>query len=125
MLTRYVSLMIVALTIGCSQSQPFEYDLVVRGGTIFDGSGEPGVVGDVGIRGDQIVAVGNITGKSARTIDAGGLYVTPGFIDMHSHSETFRLLNGGQGPSFAFQGFTTEIYGETVSMGPPWRPAEE
>jgi N-acyl-D-amino-acid deacylase len=109
---------VVGLTIGCSPSQPPDYDLVIRGGTVFDGSGTPGVLADVGIRGDRIVAVGDIEGRAARTIDAHDLYVTPGFIDMHSHSETFRLLNGGQGPSFAFQGFTTEIYGETVSMGP-------
>jgi N-acyl-D-amino-acid deacylase len=113
-----LSLFIVALTSSCSESQPSDYDLVIRDGTIFDGSGARGVVGDIGISGDQIVAVGDIDGTGARTIDATGLYVTPGFIDMHSHSETFRLLNGGQGPSFAFQGFTTEIYGETVSMGP-------
>jgi len=100
------------------KSQLFDYDLLIRGGTVFDGSGNPGVVGDVGVRGDRIVAIGDINGRSARTIEASGLYVTPGFIDMHSHSESFRLLNGGQGPSFAFQGFTTEIYGETVSMGP-------
>ena len=100
------------------KSQLFDYDLLIRGGTVFDGSGNPGVIGDVGVRGDRIVAIGDINGRSARTIEASGLYVTPGFIDMHSHSESFRLLNGGQGPSFAFQGFTTEIYGETVSMGP-------
>jgi N-acyl-D-amino-acid deacylase len=113
-----LSLIIVALTTSCSESQPVDFDLVIRGGTVFDGSGSPGVVGDIGIRGDRIVAVGDIDGEGTRTIDATGLYVTPGFIDMHSHSETFRLLNGGQGPSFAFQGFTTEIYGETESMGP-------
>jgi len=113
-----LSLIIVALIISCNQSQSFDYDLVIRGGTVFDGSGAPGAVGDVGVRGDRIVAVGDVNGTGVRTIDASGLYVTPGFIDMHSHSETFRLLNGGQGPSFAFQGFTTEIYGETVSMGP-------
>ena len=120
MLSRHVMfmVMIVGLTTGCSPSQSFDYDLVIRGGTVFDGSGTPGVVADVGIRGDRIVAVGNINGNAARTIDASDLYVTPGFIDMHSHSETFRLLNGGHGPSFALQGFTTEIYGETVSMGP-------
>jgi len=110
--------LIVSFTIGCSPSESFDYDLVIRGGTVFDGSGAPGVVADVGIRGDRIVAVGNVNGNAVRTIDARDLYVTPGFIDMHSHSETFRLLNDGHGPSFAFQGFTTEIYGETVSMGP-------
>jgi len=109
---------ISTLIVSCSQSQPPEYDLVIRGGTLFDGSGTPGVIGDVGVRGDRIVAVGQVNGSGSRSIDASGLYVTPGFIDMHSHSEEFRLLNDGQGPSFAFQGFTTEIYGETVSMGP-------
>jgi N-acyl-D-aspartate/D-glutamate deacylase len=115
MLTRQLtlSLIIVALTIGCSESQPFDYDLVIRGGTVFDGSGEPGVVGDVGIRGDRIVAVGDINGKSAHTIDASDLYVTPGFIDMHSHSETFRLLNGGQGPSFGFSCSVVETKNST------------
>jgi N-acyl-D-amino-acid deacylase len=113
-----LSLIVIALTSACGESSPpVEYDLVIRGGTVFDGSGNPGVVADVGINGDRIVAVGEISG-GARTIDASGLYVTPGFIDMHSHSETFRLLNGGHGPSFAYQGFTTEIYGETESMGP-------
>jgi N-acyl-D-amino-acid deacylase len=104
--TRHVTLMvlIVSLTIGCSPSEPFDYDLVIRGGTVFDGSGAPGVIADIGIRGDRIVAVGDVNGNAARSIDARDLYVTPGFIDMHSHSETFRLLNGGQGPSFAFQG---------------------
>lgn len=113
-----LSLIIVALTSSCSESQPFDYDLLIRGGTVIDGSGSPGVVADVAVRGDRIVAIGEINGRGARTVDASGLYVTPGFIDMHSHSETFRLLNGGQGPSFAFQGFTTEVYGETESMGP-------
>lgn len=113
-----LTLIIVAMTTGCSKSQPPDYDLVIRGGTIFDGSGSPGVVGDIGIRADRIVAIGEINGSGIRTIDASGLYVTPGFIDMHSHSETYRLLNGGHGPSFALQGFTTEIYGETESMGP-------
>jgi len=112
------AVMMAGLLFGCSPSEPVEYDLVIRGGTVFDGSGAPGVAADVAINGDRIVAIGEVSGNAARTIDAGNLYVTPGFIDMHSHSETFRLLNGGQGPSFALQGFTTEIYGETESMGP-------
>jgi len=97
--TRHVAfiVLIASLTIGCSPSEPADYDLVIRGGTVFDGSGAPGVVADVGIRGDRIVAVGDVNGNAVRTINARDLYVTPGFIDMHSHSETFRLLNGGQG----------------------------
>jgi N-acyl-D-amino-acid deacylase len=112
------TIMCGALLAGCSPAPPSDYDLVIRGGTIFNGSGAPGAIADIGISGDRIVAVGQIDGSADRTIDASGLYVAPGFIDMHSHSETFRLLNGGQGPSFALQGFTTEIYGETESMGP-------
>ncbi len=104
-----------------------QYDLVIRGGTVFDGSGEPGVVGDVAIVDDQIVGVGSIEGRGANEIDATGLYVAPGFTDMHSHSDITRMLNGEQGPSFAYQGITTEIYGEVVSMGPlggkmDWQP---
>ena len=113
-----ITAMAACLAVGCSQPTEVEYDIVIRGGTVFDGSGSPGVAADIGIRGDRIVAIGDVAGAASRTIDASGLYVSPGFIDMHSHSETFRMLNGGQGPSFAYQGFTTEIYGETVSMGP-------
>ena len=106
---------LAAFAPGCAAP---EYDLLIRGGTVFDGTGSPGVVGDVAIRGDRIVAVGEVEGRAERIIEAEGLYVAPGFMDMHSHSEVARLLNGGQGPSFAFQGLTTEVYGETTSMGP-------
>ena len=109
------ALILVACALGCA---PPEYDLVIRGGTVFDGTGAPGVLADVAVRGERIVAVGELDGEGERTIDAEGLYVAPGFMDMHSHSEVSRLLNGGQGPSFAFQGLTTEVYGETFSMGP-------
>lgn len=95
-----------------------EHDIVIRGATLFDGTGSPGVVGDLAIAGDRIVAVGDVSGGGELEIDAEGLFVTPGFTDMHSHSEMYRLLNGGHGPSMAYQGFTTEVYGETTSMGP-------
>ena len=113
-----LTLILTAVLGGCSPPEQVDYDLVIRGGTVFDGSGSPGVAADIALQGDRIVAIGNVSGTAARTIDASNLYVSPGFIDMHSHSETFRMLNGGHGPSFAYQGFTTEIYGETVSMGP-------
>ena len=112
------SLILAALACGCSDPAPVDYDIVIRGGTVFDGTGAPGFVADIGIVGDRIVAIGELAGNGTRTVDASNLYVTPGFIDMHSHSETYRMLNGGHGPSFAYQGFTTEIYGETESMGP-------
>jgi N-acyl-D-aspartate/D-glutamate deacylase len=109
---------VVAVCVSGACSKPPDYDVVIRGGTIFDGSGRPGVVGDVALVGERIAAVGKLDGKGSLEIDAKGLYVAPGFIDMHSHSEMGRLMHGGRGPSFALQGFTTEIYGETESMGP-------
>jgi N-acyl-D-amino-acid deacylase len=112
------SFLVVISAAGCDRAEPPAYDLVIRGGTVFDGTGAPGRIADVAIDGDRIVEIGVIDGTAGRTIDAEGLYVAPGFVDMHSHSEEPRLMNGGHGPSFAYQGLTTEIYGETVSMGP-------
>ncbi|MGH7174047.1 MAG: amidohydrolase family protein, partial [Gemmataceae bacterium] len=68
------------------------YDVVIRHGQIVDGSGNPWFQGDVAIRGDRLAAVGRVpAGKARREIDAKGLIVAPGFIDMHSHSD-FVLL---------------------------------
>jgi N-acyl-D-aspartate/D-glutamate deacylase len=93
------------------------FDVVLRGGTVIDGTGKPGRVADVGIRGDRIGSIGNITESAAVTIDAKGLVVAPGFIDMHNHSDGMRLIDP-HGPSYALQGVTTEVWGEHVSMGP-------
>jgi len=117
-ITSVAGVLFALLLVGCGNAGLPAYDLVIRGGTVFDGTGAEGRIADVAIVGDRIVEIGSITGEGKRTIDARDLYVAPGFIDMHSHSELPRLLNGGQGPSFAYQGLTTEIYGETVSMGP-------
>ncbi|MSQ92928.1 MAG: D-aminoacylase [Gemmataceae bacterium] len=94
------------------------YDLVLRNGRIVDGTGNPWFTGDVAIKGDKIVALGKIaanTGK--REIDAKGLTVAPGFIDMHSHSD-FTLLEDGRAMSKILQGVTTEVLGESSSAGP-------
>lgn len=94
------------------------YDLVIRHGKIVDGTGNPWFYGDVAVRGDRIVAVGRIADHEARReIDAKGLIVAPGFIDMHSHSD-FLLLEDGNAQSKIRQGVTTEILGEGDSAGP-------
>jgi hypothetical protein len=95
-----------------------DYDLVLRGGKIVDGTGNPWFYGDVAVRGDRIVAVRRVLeGKGKREIDVAGLIVAPGFIDMHSHSD-FLLLEDGHAQSKIRQGVTTEVLGEGNSAGP-------
>ncbi len=87
------------------------FDLVIRGGTVVDGTGRPGFGADIGISGRRITAVGDIpdsAGENARTIDAGGLHISPGFIDVHSHADGALLIDG-QHASGIRQGVTTEI----------------
>src|SRR5829696_11031 len=92
-------------------------DLIIRGGRVVDGTGNPWFVGDVGIRGDRIEAVGRVKGKAKRVIEARGKVVAPGFIDIHSHSE-YLLLEDGTARSKVHQGVTTEVLGEGNSVGP-------
>jgi N-acyl-D-aspartate/D-glutamate deacylase len=94
------------------------YDLLIVNGRIVDGTGNPWFFGDVAIRGDRIVAMGRVPKASAkRTIDAKGLVVAPGFIDMHSHSDLL-LLEDGNAQSKIRQGVTTEVFGEGTSAAP-------
>jgi N-acyl-D-aspartate/D-glutamate deacylase len=94
------------------------YDLVLRNGTIVDGTGNPWFVGDVAVRGERIVAVGRVPQAAAkREIDVKGLVVAPGFIDMHAHSD-YLLLEDGLAQSKVRQGVTLDILGEGQSVGP-------
>ncbi|MBI2827062.1 MAG: D-aminoacylase [Planctomycetia bacterium] len=94
------------------------YDLIIRGGTIYDGTGGPAATGDVAIRGDRVVAIGQLAdAKAKREIDARGLAVAPGFINMLSWA-TVSLLADPRSQSDIRQGVTLEIFGEGVSMGP-------
>ncbi|MEA3031387.1 MAG: N-acyl-D-amino-acid deacylase [Sphingomonadales bacterium] len=93
------------------------YDVVIRGGTIYDGRGGPPFAGDVAIAGDRIVAVGRVRGGGRREIDARGLAVAPGFINMLSWANE-SLIQDGRSQSDIRQGVTLEVMGEGWSMGP-------
>src|SRR5437868_2605430 len=94
------------------------FDVIIKGGTIYDGTGGEGHVADVAIRGDRIVGVGDFASAvPKKTIDARGLAVAPGFINMLSWSNE-SLIQDGRSQSEIRQGVTTEIMGEGESMGP-------
>ena len=94
------------------------YDVVIRGGTVYDGTGTEGRRADVGIKGDRIETVGDLSKATAgKTVDAAGLAVAPGFINMLSWS-TDSLIVDGKSQSELRQGVTTQIFGEGFSMGP-------
>ena len=94
------------------------FDIIIKGGTVYDGTGGEGHVADVAIRGDRIAGVGDFARASAKkTIDARGLAVASGFINMLSWS-TESLIQDGRSQSEIRQGVTTEIMGEGESMGP-------
>ncbi|HYF93184.1 MAG TPA: D-aminoacylase [Symbiobacteriaceae bacterium] len=95
------------------QSAPAAYDLVIRGGTIMDGSGGPGVAGDVAIIADKIVAVGKLGPHTAgREIDAAGMVVAPGFMNPHSHTHDFiNPYEDLDATASLMQGITTEFGG--------------
>lgn len=112
--------MILALALFAASAAPAEapYDVLIKGGTVYDGSGTPGRRADVGIRGDRVAAVGDLSRATAKTtLDATGLAVAPGFINMLSWA-TESLLVDGRSQGDIRQGVTTEIFGEGSSMGP-------
>ena len=105
---------------GCStaprSAQPL-FDLVIENGHVIDGTGSPWYAADVGIRDGKIAAIGHLAGSATRRIDAHGMVIAPGFIDMLGQSELTILVNPHL-PSKIFQGITTEITGEGGSIAP-------
>src|SRR3990172_13367042 len=94
------------------------YDVLIRGGQIVDGTGNPYFYGDVALKGGRIAAVGRLPAATAtRVIDATGLVVSPGFIDLHTHSDT-ALLADGTAQSKIRQGVTIDVIGEGGSVAP-------
>ena len=95
------------------------FDIIIRRGSILDGTGSERRSGDIGIDGDRIAAVEDLSRTDAKiTIDAGGCCVCPGFIDVHSHSDAYLLLEPSA-PSKIFQGITTEVVGNCGASAAP------
>lgn len=121
----FVALLAVALFVAtaCTRSGT-HYDIIVRGGQVIDGTGQAPQRADVGISGDRITRVGDLSRvKGGREIDAAGLYVAPGFIDVQGQSGT-TLLADGNGESHLRQGITSEIIGEGGSPA-FWTPGSD
>ena len=94
------------------------YDIIIRNGTVIDGTGDARYKADVGIKGDRIASIGNLqTSEAKREIDAKGLVIAPGFIDMLGQSETYLLIDP-RAMSKVMMGVTTEITGEGESIAP-------
>jgi N-acyl-D-aspartate/D-glutamate deacylase len=98
------------------------YDVVLRGGTVHDGLGSPGIRADVAIRADRVAAVGIDLGAARRVVDVDGLVVAPGFLDAHSHSDLVPFMTEPQ-PFKLRQGVTTEIVGNCGFSFAPLSPA--
>jgi N-acyl-D-amino-acid deacylase len=121
-LARAAAALIVVAASGCATTQrsdaPGRYDLLIRNGTLYDGSGGTPVKADIGIRGDRIVSIGDLSRASARRkVDATGMAVAPGFINVLSWAPD-ALIADGRGVSDSVQGVTLEIFGEGWSYGP-------
>jgi N-acyl-D-amino-acid deacylase len=112
--------LLAALTFGAAGQRP-EFDLLIRNGRVVDGTGNPSFAGDVGVRDGRVAAVGRLAGRTAaRTIDATGLAVAPGFIDIHNHSDE-TIVEDGNAESMIRQGVTSMIFGEGLSAAPSER----
>jgi dihydroorotase/N-acyl-D-amino-acid deacylase len=117
LLHRLVAYLLLASAPVALAAQEDVYDVLIRNGRIIDGTGSPWYAGDVGIRGGRIAAIGRLDGAARQTVDAAGMVVAPGFIDMLGQSE-MSILVDPRLPSKIFQGITTEITGEGSSAGP-------
>ena len=100
------------------------YDLVIRGGNLIDGTGSPARIGDVAIQDGKIVAVGDVGGGAEREIDASGLAVTPGFVDIHTHYDGQATWDPQLTPS-CYHGVTTIVMGNCGVGFAPVRPGKE
>jgi N-acyl-D-aspartate/D-glutamate deacylase len=100
-----------------------DYDLIIRGGTVYEGDGKPGYVGDVAVKGDRIAAVGKVEGAAKREIDASGMAVSPGFIDVHSHYDG-QLFWDPLLSCSSWHGVTTIVMGNCGVAFAPCKPEQ-
>lgn len=108
-------LVIGAMAIGCSSP---DYDIIIRNGLLYDGTGKPPIAGDIAINADTIAAMGDLSGQTGmKIIDADGKAISPGFINMLSWANV-SLIEDGRSQSDIRQGVTLEVLGEGSSMGP-------
>ena len=108
-------LVIGAMAIGCSSP---DYDIIIRNGLLYDGTGNPPIAGDIAINADTIAAMGDLSGQTGmKIIDADGKAISPGFINMLSWANV-SLIEDGRSQSDIRQGVTLEVLGEGSSMGP-------
>ena len=113
---RILPICLILTIINCSE--PTQYDIIIRNGLLVDGSGEPSYLGDLALLGDTIAAIGNLgPAKGSEEIDATGMVVAPGFINMLSWANV-SLIEDGRSQSDIRQGVTLEVMGEGRSMGP-------
>ncbi|NNL88736.1 MAG: D-aminoacylase [Marinicaulis sp.] len=123
MTIRLAAILFSILAMACSPSEQAatasdQYDVIIRSGTVYDGTGAAGVAADIAIIGDRIAAIGDLSDATGRNeIDAQGMAVAPGFINMLSWGVE-GLIEDGRGMSDLRQGVTLEVFGEGVSWGP-------
>ena len=100
------------------------FDLIIRGGTVVDGTGAPPVTADVAVDGDRIAEVGRVEGRARREIDADGLVVTPGFVDIHTHLDA-QLAWDPLGTSASWHGVTSVVLGNCGVTFAPVAPGSQ
>lgn len=117
-----VALAGVLLLLGAPAAQaPVRYDVLITGGRVLDGTGNPWVLADLAIRGDRIAVLGNLRGATAaKVINARGKYVTPGFFALHEHIDRGILRGQGGVPNYLLQGFTTAVINADGLEGGVW-----
>ena len=96
-----------------------EYDIIIKDAQIIDGSGKKAYKGSIGVKGDKITALGSVKGDAVKTVDAKGLYASPGWIDAHSHGDT-TLLFFPKAESYIMQGVTSFVGGQCGGSAGPY-----